>query len=185
MMPKSTWKNNRQNHREREVSYSGGASISTGARRIGSTTTPTGTLTKPHSPPSSGSASKPSSSTDSCVGNKLIWNATKSGSSYARQKKKLVVPIALPLREHLLSLSVPDQLHAPVHPQAYAIVTSQHGRVGTLSNAFADLLAQAGLRSPRTSASTGRGRDNARSGVDLSFHSLRHTAVSLQKNWRT
>src|SRR6516162_1729956 len=37
MMPKSTWKNNRQNHRGREVSYpadSGGAGISTRARRM-------------------------------------------------------------------------------------------------------------------------------------------------------
>ena len=100
-----------------------------------------------------------------------------------KTKKRLVVPIAPALHEHLLSLSAPDQLHAPVHPGAYGIVTSQHGRVGTLSNAFADLLAQAGLRSPRSSASTGRGHGNARKRISgLSFHSLRHTAVSLLKD---
>ena len=45
-------------------------------------------------------------------------------------------------------------------------VTSQHGRVGTLSNAFADLLAQAGLRPERSSESTGRGRSNTRAPHD-------------------
>ena len=99
-----------------------------------------------------------------------------------KTKKRLTIPIAAPLREHLLSLSAPDRLQAPVHPEAHAIVTRQHGRVGTLSNAFADLLAQAGLRSVRTSESTGRGRSNARRGMDLSFHSLRHTNVSLLKD---
>lgn len=99
-----------------------------------------------------------------------------------KTKKRLTIPIAAPLREHLLSLSAPDRLQAPVHPEACAIVTKQHGRVGTLSNAFADLLAQAGLRSVRSSESTGRGRSNARTGMDLSFHSLRHTSVSLLKD---
>jgi integrase len=99
-----------------------------------------------------------------------------------KTKKRLTIPIAAPLREHLLSYPKPDRLQAPVHPEACAIVTKQHGRVGTLSNAFADLLAQAGLRSVRSSESTGRGRSNARTGMDLSFHSLRHTSVSLLKD---
>ena len=75
-----------------------------------------------------------------------------------------------------------DKPDAPVHREACRIVTKQHGRVGTLSNAFADLLAQAGLREARTSASTGRGRGNRRRGMDLSFHSLRHTSVSQLKD---
>ena len=99
-----------------------------------------------------------------------------------KTKKRLTVPIAAPLREHLLGCPAPDKPDAPVHGEACAIVTAQHGRVGTLSNAFAELLAQAGLRSAPSKESTGRGRDNARSGMDLSFHSLRHTAVSLLKD---
>jgi integrase len=99
-----------------------------------------------------------------------------------KTKKKMTVPLAGPLREHLLILSAPDKPSAPVHPQAYRIVTSQNGRVGTLSNAFADLLAQAGLRAPRTSEGTGKGRGNTRRGIDISFHSLRHTSVSLLKD---
>ena len=99
-----------------------------------------------------------------------------------KTKKKITVPLAGALREHLLMLSAPDKLNAPVHPEAHRIVTSQNGRVGTLSNAFADLLAQAGLRVPRTSESTGKGRSNRRRGMDISFHSLRHTSVSLLKD---
>jgi integrase len=103
---------------------------------------------------------------------------------YVRKtKKRLLIPIAPSLREHLLSCRRrTDKPDAPVHKEAYRIVTRQHGRVGTLSNAFADLLAQAGLREARTSESTGRGRSNRRKGMDLSFHSLRHSTVSLLKD---
>jgi integrase len=86
-----------------------------------------------------------------------------------KTKKRLTVPIAQPLREHLLELPAPDKPYSPVHPEACKIVTSQHGRVGTLSNAFADLLAQAGLRPEPSKESTGRGRSNARTPAALSF----------------
>jgi integrase len=118
----------------------------------------------------------------SYVGKKIDLERDEIRFFIRKTKKRLVMPIALPLREHLLSLSTPDQLHAPIHPRAFEKVTSQHGRVGTLSNAFADLLARAGLRSQRISASTGRGRENVRRAMQLSFHSLRHTAVSLLKD---
>jgi integrase len=96
--------------------------------------------------------------------------------------KKLVVPIAGPLREHLLTLPTSDKPSAPVHPRAASIVNSQNGRVGTLSNAFGELLAQAGLRTPLAKESTGRGRANTRKGMEVSFHSIRHTSVSLLKD---
>src|SRR5262245_58634530 len=41
---------------------------------------------------------------------------------------------------------------------------------------------EAGLRAPRTSEGTGKGRGNTRRGMDISFHSLRHTSVSLLKD---
>jgi integrase len=69
--------------------------------------------------------------------------------------KKLVIPIAAPLREHLLTLPTSDKPYAPVHPSASSIVNSQRGRVDTLSNAFGELLAQAGLRMPLAKESTG------------------------------
>jgi integrase len=64
---------------------------------------------------------------------------------------------------------------------AFAIVEKQ-GKTGHLSNQFADLLAQAGLRKKQahrriTEKEAGRCRRNG----DISFHSLRHTAVTLLK----
>jgi len=55
-------------------------------------------------------------------------------------------------------------------------------RVGTLSNQFTDLLVAAGLRQSRDHQGRGIGRNGKRTGMDTSFHSLRHTAVSLLKD---
>jgi integrase len=96
--------------------------------------------------------------------------------------KRLLIPIAAPLREHILSLPTSDNPRDPVHPNAFEIIRTQHGRVGTLSNQFNELLVDAGLREPRNHRSRGIGRDGKRTGLDVSFHSLRHTAVSLLKD---
>jgi integrase len=95
--------------------------------------------------------------------------------------KQLLIPIAAPLREHLLAIAGDDP-RAPVHPRAYATVSAQFERVGTLSNQFSDLLVACGLRGPQPHRSRGIGRAFKRKGADLSFHSLRHTAVSLLKD---
>jgi integrase len=95
--------------------------------------------------------------------------------------KQLLIPIAAPLREHLLEIAGDDP-RAPVHPRAYATVSAQFERVGTLSNQFSDLLVACGLRGPQPHRSKGIGRSGKRQGSDLSFHSLRHTAVSLLKD---
>ena len=95
--------------------------------------------------------------------------------------KLLLIPIAAPLREHLLAIAGDDP-RAPVHPRAYATVSAQFERVGTLSNQFSDLLVACGLRGPQPHRSKGIGRSGKRAGLDLSFHSLRHTAVSLLKD---
>ena len=96
--------------------------------------------------------------------------------------KSLLIPIAAPLREHLLALPAGDNPRSPVHPRAFKIVTAQNGRVGTLSNQFAELLVAAGLRGPQPHRSRGIGREGKRTELALSFHSLRHTAVSLLKD---
>jgi len=72
-----------------------------------------------------------------------------------------------------MSLPVNDDMRTPLHPRAFALLDAQ-GKTGGLSNQFADLLAQAGLRAParHTSAS-------AKERSPLSFHSLRHTATTL------
>ena len=92
--------------------------------------------------------------------------------------KRLLIPIAAPLREHLLSLPTADNPHAPIHPRAFELVRA--GRAATLSNQFGELLVDAGLREHQSRQSHRGG--GKREGMDVSFHSLRHTAVSLLKD---
>jgi len=95
--------------------------------------------------------------------------------------KRLTIPIASPLRAHIDSLPVTDELGSPIHPRAFAMMKRQ-GILGNVSNQFADLLAAAGLREKLIHRRTGNGRSGRRASNDLSFHSLRHTAVSLLKD---
>lgn len=98
--------------------------------------------------------------------------------------KTLNLPIAAPLRKHLESLPAGDNPDAPLHARAFAIVNEQ-GKTGHLSNHFADLLAQAGLREKkahRKTGSEGVGRGVGSGTGGLSFHCIRHTAVSLMKD---
>ena len=95
--------------------------------------------------------------------------------------KRLMIPIAAPLSSHLGSLPMSDELGTPLHPKAYGTMKRQ-GKSGNLSNQFADILAQAGLRPKTPHRSVGKGRNAKRTSNDLTFHSLRHTAVSLMKN---
>jgi integrase len=90
--------------------------------------------------------------------------------------KPLLIPIAAPLREHLLSLAAADNPRAALHPRAAASVTSSHGRVALLSGQFGALLVACGLREEQPP------HQAKRKANELSFHSLRHTAVSLLKD---
>lgn len=95
--------------------------------------------------------------------------------------KRLAIPIAAPLRTHVESLQTTDKPGGWLHPKAAATVGRQK-RSGTLSNQFSDLLAQAGLREKTTHKSKRKGRDTKRRSAGLSFHALRHTAVTLLKD---
>ena len=96
--------------------------------------------------------------------------------------KRIMVPIAKPLRQHIDSLQAGIRPGTPIHPRAFTII-NRHGRSADLSNHFADLLAQAGLREKAPHhRSKGKGRSSQRASNSLSFHSLRHTAVSLLKD---
>ena len=100
--------------------------------------------------------------------------------------RRLVIPIAPPLHKHLLTLADSGKPSAPLHPKAAAIVATQDGRVASLSNQFTELLATAGLRESTNHRSRGIGRSSRRERHALSFHSLRHNAVSLLKEcWRS
>jgi integrase len=101
-----------------------------------------------------------------------------------KTSKTLNLPIAAPLRKHLENLPASDVPDAPFHPSAFAIVNEQ-GKTGHLSNQFADLLADAGLREKKAHRKTGEagvGRGVGSGTGGLSFHCIRHTAVSLMKD---
>lgn len=92
------------------------------------------------------------------------------------------LPISEPLSDHIVTLGGTDKPGAPVHAKAFATVNEQEGRTGTLSRQFSEIMAQAGLRSEVSHASKKKGRSAKRTGSDTSFHSIRHTAVSLLKD---
>ena len=94
--------------------------------------------------------------------------------------RRMILPIAAPLRKHIELLPAGDKPDAPIHQRAFAIV-SKEKKSGSLSNQFADLLAQAGLREKKNhkKAIGGDGRSARRHGSALSFHSLRRTATTL------
>ncbi len=101
-------------------------------------------------------------------------NARKTGRS-------IIIPLAGPLKKHVEALPSSDDGDAPIHSRASAYLKKQ-GKSGGLSNQFAQLLAQAGLRPKQAHRAThkqGRGVGSAKS--PLSFHSLRHTAVTFLK----
>jgi integrase len=95
--------------------------------------------------------------------------------------RRLTIPISGPLRDHLLSLPGSDDPSSPLHPRAFERL-AKDGRAASLSNQFVGLLAQAGLREEQTHKGRGIGRNAKRRASSLSFHSLRHTAVSLLKD---
>ena len=94
--------------------------------------------------------------------------------------RRMILPIAAPLRKHIEGLPVGDKPDAPIHPRAFAVVAKEK-KSGSLSNQFADLLAQSGLREKKShkKAVDGEGRSARREGNALSFHSLRRTAATL------
>lgn len=118
----------------------------------------------------------------------MTWQAVDLQSrtlNYVSRKTKRPVdlPIAGPLAAHIESMSAGDDPKAPLHPRAFAILKKQE-RVGTLSNQFAEILADAGLRTApdHKAQADGPGRGGKRAASDVSFHAIRHTAVSLLKN---
>ena len=97
--------------------------------------------------------------------------------------KTKILPIAAPLRRHIEALPSSDDPSAPVHPKAFSIVIEQEGKTGHLSNQFADLLADAGLRKKKAhrKAKDSSKRKHVGAQPDLTFHCLRHTAVTMMK----
>src|SRR5262249_39014093 len=83
-----------------------------------------------------------------------------------------------PLTDYLSALPASDNPDAFIFPDAAA-----HKRTSSLSNQFREILIEAGLLAPaeRLHRSSGKGRQSARETSEISFHSLRHSAVTMLK----
>ena len=90
---------------------------------------------------------------------------------------RLSVPLAKPLADYLTDLPATDSPDAPIFPKLATKSAS------TLSEAFRSVLADAGLAEPPARhRALGEGRAAARDVSELSFHSLRHSFVSILKS---
>lgn len=112
---------------------------------------------------------------------KLTWRAVNLETEEVafvtqKTKRRTVLPLLRPQLEYLESLPGSEDPSAPLFPNAAAVT-----RTGTLSNRFREILVKAGLLEPQSHQATGKGRSVARASSTLSFHSLRHTAVTFLK----
>ena len=114
---------------------------------------------------------------------KLTWRAVDPDTgevafSTRKTGRRIVLPLVRPLADYLVSLPASDNPNAFIFPCA-----ASAKRTASLSNQFRDILVAAGLveQRPRGHKSTGKGRDQAREASEISFHSLRHSAVTMLK----
>jgi integrase len=95
--------------------------------------------------------------------------------------KSTCVPIAGPLREVLSNLPSSDDPRGFLHPRAAAVL-EKRGASARLSTQFGELLELAGLRPVYQRPRAGTPRIARHRMSPLTYHSLRHTAVSLLKD---
>jgi integrase len=112
---------------------------------------------------------------------KLTWRAVnlETGEiAFTARKtgRRMNQPLYPALIEYLSTLAASDDPNAFIFARA-----ASAKRTGTLSNRFRDILVEAGLVEPRTHEATGKGRSQAREPSEISFHSLRHSAVTMLK----
>jgi integrase len=112
---------------------------------------------------------------------KLTWRSVnfETGEiAFTTRKtgRRIVLPLVQPLIDYLTALPASDNPNAFIFPNA-----ASAKRTGSLSNQFREILADAGLVAPRGHEATGKGRSQARETSEISFHSLRHSAVTMLK----
>jgi integrase len=115
-------------------------------------------------------------SVDTSKGNEK-WSLTLTTKKTGR---RMYLPLVITLQDYLLDLTSIDDPSAPLFPRAHKVVAEQ-GRVGTLSNRFRDILVDAGLVELADHRAKRKGRAGRRQVSTISFHSLRHSAVTLLK----
>ena len=119
---------------------------------------------------------------------RLTWQNIDIGAEElqirtAKSGRRVRIPLCKPLADHIADLPAHDDPKAPLHPRAFETV-SKRGHASTLSRQFGELLAVVGLVNEKDAkhAGIGKGRSSRRVVNDLTFHCLRHTAVSMMKN---
>jgi integrase len=99
----------------------------------------------------------------------IAFTARKTG-------RRVVLPLVQPIADYLASLPASDNPNAHIFPNS-----AKHKRTASLSNQFREILVDAGLLEPRDYRTTRKGRAHAREASEISFHSLRHSAVTMLK----
>jgi integrase len=112
---------------------------------------------------------------------RLTWRAIdlenrETAFTARKTGRRIVLPLVEPLVDYLTSLPTTDNPNAYIFPRA-----GNAKRTASLSNQFREILADAGLVEPRTHKAAKQGRSQAREPSELSFHSLRHSAVTMLK----
>ena len=114
---------------------------------------------------------------------RLTWRAVNLENSeiaFTARKtgRRVVLPLVQPLADYLASLPAGDDANAFIFPNA-----ASAKRTSSLSNQFREILVEVGLVAPLTHGhrSTGKGRTGTRKASEISFHSLRHSAVTMLK----
>ena len=98
--------------------------------------------------------------------------------------QNITLPIAASLRSHILAVSVSFDPKTPLHRRSFASLQRQKGNAGNLSNQFSQILAEIGLREPLSRRGNKNGRNAKRTTNELSFHCLRHPAVTRARQWK-
>ncbi len=115
----------------------------------------------------------------------LTWRSVdliKKQIRLTQQKtgKAVIIPLTGQMVTQSETMPNSDSPDTPIHPKAYA-AWERTGKTATLSNQFADLLAQAGLREKKahrkSATEPGRGVGSSQGG--LSFHCLRTTMITM------
>jgi integrase len=112
---------------------------------------------------------------------KLTWRAVNFETSeiaFTAHKtgRRIVLPLVQPLVDYLTTLPASDNPNGYIFPNS-----ARHKRTASLSNQFREILVDAGLVEPRDYKTTKKGRSHSREASEISFHSLRHSAVTMLK----